>query len=167
MRRAVATGAAIGGGLAFLVAGIRTGADGTELMRLVILGVALGAAVATDLAEHRIPNRIVAPAAIACAVLLVAQAVPPQQLLGGIALVALILGMSLARPASFGMGDVKLALLLVLGLAGLAAQAIVLGLVLAAVFGGALLLRYGRSAAGRSLPLAPFLSGGAAVAVLL
>ena len=75
--------------------------------------------------------------------------------------------MSLARPASFGMGDVKLALLLVLGLAGLAAQAIVLGLVLAAVFGGALLMLYGRSAAGRSLPLAPFLSGGAAVAVLL
>lgn len=166
MRRAEATGAAIGGGLAFLVAGIRTGADGTELMRLVILGVALGAASATDLAEHRIPNRIVAPAAIACAVLLVAQAVPPQQLLGGIALVALILGISLARPASFGMGDVKLALLLVLGLAGLAAQAIVLGLALAAVFGAALLVRHGRSGAGRPLPLAPFLSGAAVVVLL-
>jgi hypothetical protein len=67
MRRAVATGAAIGGGLAFLVAGTHTGADSPELMRLVILGVALGAVVATDLAEHRIPNRIVVPAAIACA----------------------------------------------------------------------------------------------------
>ena len=78
-----------------------------------------------------------------------------------------MLGLSLVWPASFGMGDVKLALLLVLGLGGLAAQALVLGLVLAAAFGGALLLRYGRSAAGRSLPLAPFLSGGAAVAVLL
>jgi leader peptidase (prepilin peptidase)/N-methyltransferase len=167
MRQAVATGAAIGGGLAFLVAGIRTGADGTELMRLVILGVALGAVAATDLAERRIPNRIVAPAAIACAVLLVAQAVPPQQLLGGIALVALILGMSLARPASFGMGDVKLALLLVLGLAGLAAQAIVLGLVLAAAFGALLMLRHGRIAARWSLPLAPFVSGGAALVVLL
>jgi leader peptidase (prepilin peptidase)/N-methyltransferase len=167
MRQAVATGAAIGGGLAFLVAGIRAGADGTELMRLVILGVALGAVAATDLAERRIPNRIVAPAAIACAALLVAQAVPPQQLLGGIALVALILGMSLARPASFGMGDVKLALLLVLGLGGLATQALILGFVLAAAFGVELMLRDGRSAASRSLPLAPFLSGGAVVAVLL
>ena len=167
MRRAVATGAAIAGGLAFLVAGTRTGADGTEHMRLVILGVALGAVVATDLAEHRIPNRVVAPAAIACAVLLVAQAVPPQQLLGGTALVALILGMSLARPASFGMGDVKLALLLVLGLAGLAAQALVLGLLLAAAFGAVLILRYGRDAARRFVPLAPFLSSGAVVAVLL
>jgi len=167
MRRAVAIGAATGGGLAFLVAGIRTGADGTELARLLILGVALGVLVATDVAEHRVPNRIVIPAAIACAGLLAAQAVRPQQLLGGIALVALMLGMSLARPTSFGMGDVKLALLLVVGLGGPAAQALILGLTLAAAFGGALLVRYGSSAAGRSLPLAPFLSGGAAMAVLL
>jgi leader peptidase (prepilin peptidase) / N-methyltransferase len=167
MRRAAATGAAIGGGLAFLAAGIRTGADGTELARLLILGIALGGVAATDLAEHRVPNRIVIPAAIACSGLLAAQAVRPQQLLGGIAVVALMLGMSLARPTSFGMGDVKLALLLVVGLGGLAAQALILGLTLAAAFGGALLVRYGRSAAGRSLPLAPFLSGGAAVTVLL
>ena len=39
----------------------------------LILGVALGAVVATDLAEHRIPNRIVVPAAIACAALLAAR----------------------------------------------------------------------------------------------
>ena len=167
MRRAAATGAAIGGGVAFLAAGIRMGADGTELARLLILGLALGAIVATDLAEHRIPNAIVIPAAVACAGLLAAQAVPPQHLLGGIALVALMLGMSLARPASLGMGDVKLALLLVLGLGGLAAHALVLGFALAAAFGGALLLRYGHSAGRRSLPLAPFLGGGAAVAVLL
>lgn len=167
MRQAVATGAAIGGGLAFLVAGIRTGADGTELMRLVILGVALGAVLATDLAEHRIPNRIVAPAAIACAVLLVAQAVPPQQLLASLAIVALMLALGLLWPASFGMGDVKLALLFVLGLGGLATQALVLGLVFAAAFGALLVLRNGRVAAKWSMPLAPFLSAGAAVAVLL
>jgi leader peptidase (prepilin peptidase)/N-methyltransferase len=166
MTRAGATGTALGG-LAFLAAGIRTGADGTELARLVILGVALGAVVATDLAEHRIPNRIVVPAAVACAGLLVVDAMRPQQLLGGLAVVALMLGLSLFQPASFGMGDVKLALLLVLGLGGLATQALVLGLVLAASFGAVLLLLYGREAARRSLPLAPFLSGGAAVAVLL
>lgn len=78
-----------------------------------------------------------------------------------------MLGLSLAQPPPFGMGDVKLALLRALGLGGLAAQALLLGLVLAAVFGGALVLRYGRSATSRSLPLAPFLSGGAAVVVLL
>jgi leader peptidase (prepilin peptidase)/N-methyltransferase len=93
--------------------------------------------------------------------------VPPQQLLGGMAVVAAMLAVSVVSPASFGMGDVKLALLLVLGLGGLATQALVLGLVLAAAFGAVLMLRYGSSAARLSLPLAPFLSGGAAVAVFL
>jgi leader peptidase (prepilin peptidase) / N-methyltransferase len=167
MTRAEATGAAIGGGLALLAAGIRMGPDGTEFARLLILGAALGAVVATDLAEHRIPNRIVVPAAVACAVLLTAGAARPQQLLGGLAVAAAMLGLSLVVPASFGMGDVKLALLVVVGLGGLATQALVLGLVLAAAFGAALMLRYGRIAVRRSLPLAPFLSGGAAVAVLL
>jgi leader peptidase (prepilin peptidase)/N-methyltransferase len=167
MRRAAATAAAIGGGLAFLAAGIRTGADGSELARLSILGIALGAVVAVDLVEHRIPNRIVVPAAAACTGVLAVEAVSPQRLLGGLALVALMLGLSLVQPASFGMGDVKLALLVVFGLGGLATQALILGLVLAAAFGGLLMLRYGRIAASRSLPLAPFLSGGAAVAVLL
>jgi leader peptidase (prepilin peptidase)/N-methyltransferase len=167
MRRAAATGTAIVGGLAFLAAGTRTGADGTELARLLIFGVAVGAIVATDLAEHRIPNRIVVPAAVACATLFAVEGIRPQEMLGGLALVASMLGMSFIWPASFGMGDIKLALLLVLGLGGLAAQALILGLILAAVFGGALLLRYGGSAVARSLPLAPFLGGGAAVAVLL
>ena len=167
MTRRLAIGAAIGGGVALLAAGVRTGGDVVELARLLILGVALGAVVVIDLAEHRIPNRIVVPAAVACGVLLAAGAARPQQLVGGLAIVASMLGLSLVSPTSFGMGDVKLAVLLVLGLGGLATQALVLGLSLAAVGGGAILLRYGRSAAGRSLPLAPFLGGGAAAVVLL
>ena len=82
MKRVATTVATIGSGLAFLAAGVRTGGDGIELARLVILGAALGAVVVTDLAEHRIPNRIMVPAAAACAGLLVAHAVRPQQLLG-------------------------------------------------------------------------------------
>jgi leader peptidase (prepilin peptidase) / N-methyltransferase len=166
MKRSV-MGAGIGGGLAFLTASIRPDADGTELVRLLILGAALGAIVVADLGQHRIPNRIVVPAAVACAVLLAAEGVRLQHLLGGLAVVALMLGLSLFRPVSFGMGDVKLALLLVLGLGSLATEALVLGLVLASAFGAVLMLRYGRAAATRSLPLAPFLSGSAAVVVLL
>ena len=79
----------------------------------------------------------------------------------------IMLGLSLLWPASFGMGDIKLGLLLVLGLAGLAAEALLLGLVLAAVFGALLIMWQGRSAIRRSLPLAPFLSGGAVLAVVL
>jgi leader peptidase (prepilin peptidase)/N-methyltransferase len=129
--------------------------------------VALGAVVVIDLAEHRIPNRIVVPAAVACAALLAAGAARPQQLVGGLTGVAAMLGLSLVSPTSFGMGDVKLALLLVLGLGALATHALLLGLFLAAAFGAVLMLRYGRIAARRSLPLAPFLGCGAAMAVLL
>jgi leader peptidase (prepilin peptidase)/N-methyltransferase len=167
MRQAATTVAAIGGGLALLAAGVRTGGDGIELARVVILGAALGAVVATDISEHRIPNRIVVPAALVCTGLLAVEAVPPQRLLGGIALVALMLALSLVQPASLGMGDVKLALLVVLGLGALATRALVLGLVIAAAFGAVLVLRHGRVAARRSVPLAPFLCGGAALAVLL
>ena len=167
MRRTATIGAGLGAGLLFASAGIRLDAEALELARLSILGAALGAVVVVDIADRRIPNRIAVPAAAACAVLLAVEHVRPGSLLGGLLVIALMLGLSLAWPASLGMGDVKLALLLVLGLAGLAPQALLLGLVLAAVFGGALVLLYGRSATSRSLPLAPFLSGGAAVAVFL
>ena len=167
MRRSRAIGAVICGGLVFLAAGLRMDVSGTGLARLVIFGVALGAVVATDLAEHRIPNRIVVPAAAACAVLVSAEAVPPQQLLGGLAVVALMLTLSVVSPTSFGMGDVKLAFLVVVGLGGLAFMALVLGLVFASAFGALLMLRHGRIAAGRSVPLAPFLGSAAALVVLL
>ena len=167
MRAGAVIGAALGAGVLFGGAGVHLDAAGTELARLSVLGATLGALAYSDLREHRIPNRIVVPASAACAALLVAEGVRVQQLLAGLGLVTLMLGLSLAWPASFGMGDVKLALLLVLGLREVATQALVLGLVLAAAFGVALILRHGRSAGTRSLPLAPFLSSGAAVVVLL
>ena len=89
-----------------------------------------------------------------------------MELLGGLAVVTLILVLGLLWPASFGMGDVKLALLVVAGLGGVAVQALLVGLVLAAVFGASLVLRHGRAAACRSLPLAPFVAAGTALAML-
>jgi leader peptidase (prepilin peptidase) / N-methyltransferase len=167
MRPAAALGAAICGGVIFGASGIHLEAAGIEFARVSILGATLAALAYSDVTEHRIPNRVVVPASAACAALLFAEGTGMQHLLGSLALVALMLALSLAWPASFGMGDVKLALLLVLGLGDVAAQALVLGLVLAAAAGVVLILRHGRSATTRSLPLAPFLSGGAAVVVLL
>jgi leader peptidase (prepilin peptidase)/N-methyltransferase len=160
-------GAATVGALVFLAAALRLDADAAELARLVILGSALGAVAAIDLAQHRVPNRIVIPASLACAGLLAAEGVHPERLLTGLGVLALMLGLSLVWPASFGMGDVKLAFLLVLGLAGLAAQALLLGLLLAAAFGALLIVQQGRAATHRALPLAPFLSGGAVLGVVL
>ena len=106
------------GAVAFPVAGVALDLPALDLARLSIFGAALGGAVAVDLAERRIPNRLVLPAAAACAGLSIANGVPFQDLAAGVAVVALLLAFALWRAESFGMGDVKLALLVVLGLNG-------------------------------------------------
>jgi prepilin signal peptidase PulO-like enzyme (type II secretory pathway) len=89
-----------------------------------------------------------------------------EDLAAGVAMVAFLLVFALWRPESFGMGDVKLALLVVLGLNGDAAQGLVFGLALAALLGALIIIRYGRAAGKRALPLAPFVAAGALVALL-
>ena len=167
MKANAAVGAAIGGALVFATAAIHLDASDAGLVRLSILGAALGALAYVDVADHRIPNRIVLPACAACAVLLAAERISLHRLFPSLVLVALMLVVSIGSPAALGMGDVKLALLVVLGLGGVATRALVLGLVLAALFGLLLLLRFGRPAAARSLPLAPFFAASAAVVVVL
>jgi leader peptidase (prepilin peptidase)/N-methyltransferase len=135
------------------------------VVRVAILGAALGAVVETDLVERRIPNRIVVPAATACAATLVATGVAVFALAEGLVLVAVLLVLALLRPEALGMGDVKLGLLLVLGLDGRGALALLVALALAACFGLVLFLRFGRGAATRALPLAPFFAVGALIAV--
>src|SRR5438094_321145 len=84
---------------------------------------ALHAAAVYDLRERRIPNRIVVPAAILCLGLTLLSGVRLATLTAGVAIVAALLALSLARPAALGMGDVKLALLIVAGLDGDAPRA--------------------------------------------
>jgi len=136
------------------------------LVWLTLLGAALGAIVDSDLSERRIPNRIVVPAAAACAAAWAASGIALFALAEGLMLVLALLALSLFRPEALGMGDVKLALLLVLGLDGRAVVALLVALALAAAFGVLLLLRFGRSAASRKLPLAPFFAAGTLIAVI-
>jgi leader peptidase (prepilin peptidase) / N-methyltransferase len=158
--------AATAGSATFAGAGLLAGASPLTLARLALLGGALAAAAFYDLAQRRIPNRLVLPAAGACAALtLVAGA--PLSLLAGLATVLLLVVVSLRWPAALGMGDVKLALLLVVGLDGSALRALALGLALAALAGCALVARHGRTALRASLPLAPFIAAGALVAVVV
>jgi leader peptidase (prepilin peptidase)/N-methyltransferase len=83
-----------------------------------------------------------------------------------VAIVGLLLLIALAWPAALGMGDVKLALLIVLGLDGGASCALTAGLLLAALSGVVVIARYGRAAGRRTLPLAPFLAVGSLLALL-
>jgi leader peptidase (prepilin peptidase)/N-methyltransferase len=152
------------GAIAFLLAS--GGGGPLVLARLGICGAALAAAAATDLAEHRIPNRLVLPAAIVCAALSIAAGASTVGLLAGAGAVAVLLVVALGWPRALGMGDVKLALLVLAGLDGATGRAIALGLILAALAGIWLIVRFGRSAGKRSLPLAPFIAAGSLLALL-
>jgi leader peptidase (prepilin peptidase)/N-methyltransferase len=126
--------------------------------RLALCGAALGAIAAIDLAEHRVPNRLVLPAAAACAALSLIGGVAATVLLAGLAIIGVLLLIALARPVALGMGDVTLTLLVVVGLDGDASRALAAGLVLAALAGLLVIARAGRAAGSRALPLAPFLA---------
>jgi leader peptidase (prepilin peptidase)/N-methyltransferase len=152
---------------AFALAGEAANASGLAVTRLAVCGAALGIAAATDVVEHRVPNRVVLPAALVCAALTVLDGSDLRDAAGGLALVALLLAVGLARPDALGMGDVKLALLIAVGLDGTASRALLLGLLLAAIGGLLLIALHGRRAWRRSLPLTPFLATGALAALLL
>lgn len=156
---------ATAGGASFCAVGVLASTDPLAVARLTVLGAALVCAALFDLMQRRIPNRIVLPSAAACGVLTLA-AGARLSLLAGIATVLLLLIVSLRWPAALGMGDAKLALLLVLGLDGDALRALALGLVLAALAGLALVIRHGQGGWRTSLPMAPFLVVGALLTVI-
>jgi leader peptidase (prepilin peptidase)/N-methyltransferase len=158
-----ATLCALGGAIAFVLLGLLHSLSTLTLVRLAVVGAALAAAAVIDLREHRIPNRIVVPAAAVCALL--AGPATLRHSLAALALVVILFVLALAQPAAFGMGDLKAALLIALALGAAAVSALVIGLGLAAAVGAALILRHGRSALATELPLAPFLATGAALAL--
>jgi leader peptidase (prepilin peptidase)/N-methyltransferase len=138
--------------------------------RLLILGAALGVLVVFDVRERRIPNRIVLPAAAACGALSLTQGLQPNDTrlcIAGAALLAVLLVVSIASPATLGMGDVKLALLILCALNSLAVIALLVAVELYMVVAFALVIGRGRSALGTSLPLAPIIAAGCLITVLL
>jgi leader peptidase (prepilin peptidase)/N-methyltransferase len=159
----VAIGLATVGGAALALSDV--GGSPVVIARLAITGVTLGAATATDLAEHRIPNRLVLPAAAACAALTLASGLNAATVVGlGVIMLLLVIG--LAVPSAVGMGDIKLMFVVVLGLQGNALHALFLTLVLAGTAAGAAMVGKGRAARRKSLPLAPFLALGSLLALV-
>jgi leader peptidase (prepilin peptidase) / N-methyltransferase len=121
-----------------------------------------------DLERHIIPNRLVVPAWIG--VLLAHLVLHPDQwlewLVASFGAGLFFLVVLLAYPAGLGMGDVKLALLLGAALGWGVAGALFLGTLAAGILSAVLLFREGSSARKRSIPLGPFLAGGAIVVLL-
>jgi leader peptidase (prepilin peptidase) / N-methyltransferase len=156
------------GAVALLVAGSRLTHAPLTMARLLVLGGAFGVLVPYDIREHRIPNRIVLPAAAVCAVLSLAEGVHANtQLLVGAGLVLGLLCVSLAAPAVLGMGDVKLALLIVCALDAFAVLALALTFEVYVMVALVLLFERGRAALKMSLPLAPITAAGCLIALLL
>lgn len=127
--------------------------------------LALVAVSATDLEHRLIPNRIVVPAAAAVLVAQTAVRPSPEWAIGAAGAAAGMLAVALAYPAGLGMGDVKLALLLGAMLGRTVPLAILVGLVAALVPAVVLFARHGTKARKMGVPLAPFLSLGAVVAL--
>ena len=138
------------------------------LADLIFLAM-LAVVTVTDLRERRIPNRVLI-AAIAAELPLLALADPgtlPGRLGAALAGGGAFLGLALARPGAFGLGDVKL-----IGTMGLFLGEAVLGAVLVALLAGSavgavLFARHGRAAAKHTIPFGPFLALGALLALLL
>jgi leader peptidase (prepilin peptidase)/N-methyltransferase len=116
--------------------------------------------------QHRIvPNRIVLPAAAVVLVAHTAIEPSPEWLLGALGASGFLFAAALVYPKGLGMGDVKLALLLGAMLGAAVAVALFLGFVAALVPAVVLLARHGSAARKMAVPLVPFLSLGAIVAL--
>lgn len=122
-----------------------------------------------DLERRIIPNVIVLPATL---VVLVAHvAIEPgrtvELILAPLAVAAFLFLPNLLNPAAMGMGDVKLGLLLGVGLGWGAIGALLVGFLSTLPFALAVLARGGAAARKEMLPLGPFLSFGGLVVLIV
>lgn len=130
-----------------------------------------------DASTRKIPNRLTYPLTPALAVLLVVAALLAGEpgwalraLFGGLLAFASLLAMAVLRPGSMGMGDVKLAGFIGLGLGYLGLAHVVLGLVSAFLIGGvaAIVLLSLRARSPKDmLPFGPYLAAGALLSVVV
>lgn len=117
-------------------------------------------------AGHRIvPDRIVLPAAGTALVLHTILDPSPEWLLGALGASGILFIAVLAYPKGLGLGDVKLALLLGAMLGATVSVALAIGFLAALVPAIVLVLRHRASARKMAIPLVPFLSLGAVVAL--
>jgi len=142
-------------------------APGFDAFAACFFAGVLVALATVDLERHILPNRILLPAtaALTAAELIAAPGDGARRLIWAAGTFAVVLALALAYPAGLGMGDVKLAFFLGLGLGGSVILAFLLGTVAAGLFGLGVIARYGRAGGKVTLPLGPFLVGGALVAL--
>jgi leader peptidase (prepilin peptidase)/N-methyltransferase len=118
--------------------------------------------------RHRIvPDRIVLPAAAAALVAHTLIDPSPAWLLWSLGAATALFAIVLAHPKGLGTGDVKLMLLLGAVLGASVCVALMVGLLAALVPAALLVARHGAAARKLGVPLVPFLSLGAVVALFV
>jgi leader peptidase (prepilin peptidase) / N-methyltransferase len=154
-------------GMLFVAVGLRASSS-AELLSGLVMVAALVAVAAIDL-EHRIvPNRVLAPVAVAG---LLVWAIADldrlsENLIAGVVAGGFLLVFAVAYPAGMGMGDVKLAAVMGFFLGRSVAPALFLSFAVGAVVGIAIMLARGASARKHAIPFAPYLALGGVVGQL-
>ncbi|SIO09045.1 prepilin peptidase [Agromyces cerinus] len=175
-RRTLRLAAAITTAVAFGVLALRFGLSWTLPALLAFAACATVLSI-VDLAEKRLPNAVVFPALGAVAVLLVPATWATGlwmalvwAVAGSAAMFAVYFVLALISPASMGMGDVKLALVIGLLLGWFGLSAWLVGLLAAFVVGGVIAvvaLALKRVTLRGSIPFGPSMLAGALVSVVL
>jgi leader peptidase (prepilin peptidase)/N-methyltransferase len=154
-------------GALFATVVIAKGASASVWLDLIFVA-GLVAVTRIDLEHRIIPNRIVAPLALA-AVVLTAVFEPhllPERLIAGAAAGGFLLAAVLAYPAGMGMGDVKLAAVMGLVLGRAVAPAMFIALIAGTIVGIGVLAHKGVSDGRRTrVPFGPFLALGSVIAL--
>lgn len=162
-------------GLAFGAVALRIGLN-WELPAFLLFAWTLLVLAVIDAQTRRIPNRLTYPLTPALLVLLVAAALLHGQpywayraLLGGAAAFAALLALCIVNPRGMGMGDVKLAAFIGVGLGYLGWGVLAIGVVTGFLLGGlvAMALLVVRIRGRKDLmPFGPYLAAGAFLALL-
>jgi leader peptidase (prepilin peptidase)/N-methyltransferase len=130
------------------------------------LGCAVLVAVTvTDLERRIVPNRIIVPALVAALVVQTALDPSVEWIAASLGAGAFYLVAALVYPAGLGMGDVKLAAFLGAWLGASVVVALFAGSILALVPAVVILVTKGKEGRKVGLPFAPFLAGGAVIAL--
>jgi len=119
----------------------------------------------TDFEHRLIPDRIVLPSAVLVVAARTLDEPSVAWVLGGLGAGLGLFLLVLAYPKGMGMGDVKLALFMGAGLGLSVIVGLFLGFIAGAVPAIVLLIRHGREARKRAIPLGPFLALGAVIAL--
>jgi leader peptidase (prepilin peptidase) / N-methyltransferase len=136
-----------------------------KALAAAIFCAALVTISATDIERMIVPNRVVLPAAAAVLALQLAWHPSLVWPAAGLGAALFLFIAALMYPKGMGMGDVKLALLLGVGVGRSVPIALMAGMIVALVPSAVMIARHGVAARKQAIPFAPFLALGGLVAL--